>query len=66
MNLFARFSLIQQMLAGGAVILLAGMLLVGSWVASEIEVGVVSRAGLMTGHYVESFVSPRLQSLAGG
>lgn len=66
MNLFTRFSLIQQMLAGGAVILLAGMLLVGSWVASEIENGVVSRAGMMTGLYVDSLVSPRLQSLAGG
>ena len=66
MNLLSRFSLIHQMLAGGAVILLVGMLLVGSWVAREIESGVVSRAGLMTGLYVDSFVSPRLQSLAGG
>ena len=31
MNLLSRFSLIHQMLAGGAVILLVGMLLVGSW-----------------------------------
>lgn len=54
------------MLAGGAAILLVGMLFVGSWVASEIERGVVSRAGLITGHYVDSFVSPRLQSLADG
>ena len=66
MKLFARFSLIQQVLAGGAVILLAGMLIVGTWVASEIEGGVVKRAGLVTGLYVDSFVSPLLQSLAGG
>lgn len=66
MKLFARFSLIQQVLAGGAVILLAGMLVVGTWVASEIESGVVKRAGLVTALYVDSFVSPLLQSLAGG
>jgi signal transduction histidine kinase len=66
MKLFARLSLIQLVLAGGAVILLVGMLFVGTWVASEIESGVVKRAGLVTAHYVESFVSPLLQSLAGG
>ncbi len=66
MKVFARFSLFQQMLAGGVVVLLAGMLIVGTWVAREIESGVVSQAGLVTGLYVASFVSPRLQSLAGG
>lgn len=60
-----RFSLMQQMLAGGGVILLAGMLIVGTWVAREIESGVVRRAGMVTALYVDSFVSPLLQSLAG-
>lgn len=64
MKLFARFSLMQQVLAGGGVILLAGMLIVGTWVAREIEEGVVRRAGLVTALYVDSFVSPLLQSLA--
>ena len=45
MKLFARFSLMQQVLAGGGVILLAGMLIVGTWVSHEIETGVVRRAG---------------------
>jgi len=66
MKIDARFSLMQQMLAGGGVILLAGMLIVGAWVAHEIEGGVVRRAGLVTALYVDSFVSPLLQSLAGG
>ena len=66
MKIDARFSLMQQMLAGGGVILLAGMLIVGAWVAGEIESGVVRRAGLVTALYVDSFVSPLLQSLAGG
>ena len=65
MNPFARFSLVRLLLAGGAVILLAGMLVVGTWVGSEIESGVISRAGMVTGLYVDSLVTPHLQSLSG-
>jgi len=65
MNPFARFSLVRLLLAGGAVILLAGMLVVGTWVGSEIESGVISRAGMVTSLYVDSLVSPHLQLLAG-
>jgi len=54
---------VRLLLAGGAVILLTGMLVVGTWVESEIEKGVISRAGLVTSLYVDSFVSPHLQSL---
>ncbi|MBI3938652.1 MAG: sensor histidine kinase [Betaproteobacteria bacterium] len=66
MNPFARFSLVRLLLAGGAVILLVGMMFVGTWVEREIETGVINRAGLVTSLYVDSFVSPHLQSLAGG
>ncbi len=65
MNLLARLSLVRLLLAGGGVILLAGMLVVGTWVEKEIESGVINRAGLMTSLYVDSFVSSHLQSLAG-
>ena len=65
MNLLARFSLVRLLLAGGAVILLAGMLVVGTWVEREIESGVISRAGIVTSLYVDSLVSAHLQSLAG-
>ncbi len=64
MNLIARFSLVRLLLAGGAVILLAGMLVVGTWVGREIERGVISRAGMVTSLYVDSLVSAHLQSLA--
>ena len=64
MNLLARFSLVRLLLAGGAVILLTGMVVVGTWVGKEIESGVISRAGTVTSLYVDSFVSPHLQSLA--
>ncbi len=65
MKLLVRFSLVRLLLAGGAVILLAGMLVVGTWVEREIEGGVISRAGMVTSLYVDSLVSPQLQSLAG-
>ncbi len=65
MNFLARLSLVRLLLAGGGVILLAGMLVVGTWVEKEIESGVINRAGLMTSLYVDSFVSSHLQSLAG-
>jgi len=66
MNLLARIGLVRLLLAGGAVILLVGMLVVGTWVEREIEGGVTSRAALVTSLYVDSLVSPNLQSLAGG
>lgn len=66
MNLLARLSLVRLLLAGGAVILLAGMMVVGTWVGSEIESGVISRAGTVTSLYVDSLVSAHVQSLADG
>ena len=64
MKLLARLSLVRLLLAGGGVILLAGMLVIGTWVQKEIESGVISRAGTVTSLYVDSFVSPHLQLLA--
>jgi signal transduction histidine kinase len=65
MNLLARFSLLRLLLAGGTVILLVGVLVMGTWVSNEIESGVISRAGLVTSLYVDSVVAPHLQALAG-
>ncbi|MBI1965386.1 MAG: sensor histidine kinase [Betaproteobacteria bacterium] len=65
MKVLARFTLLRLLLAGGAVILLAGMLVVGTWVEREIENGVISRAGMVTSLYMDSLVTPHLQSLAG-
>ncbi|MBI5921088.1 MAG: sensor histidine kinase [Betaproteobacteria bacterium] len=66
MNLFARFSLVRQLLTGGGVILLAGMIVIGTWVQHEIESGVIGRAGTVTSLYVDSFISPHLESVTGG
>jgi signal transduction histidine kinase len=63
---FTRLSLVGQLLAGGAVILVAGMLVVGLWMSEDLERGHVDHVGLITGLYVDSFVAPHLQSLGNG
>lgn len=63
---FARLSLSRQFLVASFPILIIGMVVVGWWVGNKIESGVLTRVGGMASHYVESFVSPHLQSLAHG
>jgi signal transduction histidine kinase len=62
--LLAKLSLIRLLLGGGAVILLAGMLVIGLWLSHEIENAVLRRAGLISSLYVDSFLSSHLQSLS--
>lgn len=57
-------SLAGRFLLASLAILLVGMLGIGAWIGREIEHGVVSRAGAITGLYVDSIVTPSLQSLA--
>ncbi len=59
-----RLSLARQFLLTSLVILLMGMLVIGSWVGRQIEIGVVNRVAAVTALYVDSFVSPHLQFLA--
>ena len=63
MSAFIRRSLSRQFLIASFPILLIGMLLIGSWVATQIENSVAYRIGGMTGMYVDSFISPHVQSL---
>ncbi|MBI2310970.1 MAG: sensor histidine kinase [Betaproteobacteria bacterium] len=60
---FARLSLSRQFLLAGLPILLAGMLVIGTWVGTQIEASVIHRIGVVTGLYVNSFVAPHLQQL---
>lgn len=60
---FSRLSLARQFLLAGLPILLAGMLVIGTWVGKQIEAGVIHRIGVVTGLYVDSFVAPHLQQL---
>jgi len=66
MSVLARFSLFRQLLAGGAVALFVGMLVVGSWISREIETAVVHRTGVTTALFVDSYVSGSLDALAHG
>jgi len=45
------------------VILLIGMVGIGSWVEKQIETGVIHRTGATTALYLDSFVAPKLQEL---
>lgn len=64
MSVLAKLSLARRFLLTGCVLLVAGMLVIGTWVSRQIEAGVINRTGAVTGTFVESFVSPHLQSLA--
>lgn len=63
MSAFLRRSLSHQFLIASFPILLIGMLLIGSWMARQIEESVAYRIGGVTGMYVDSFIAPHVQSL---
>jgi signal transduction histidine kinase len=63
MSAFLRRSLSHQFLIASFPILLIGMLLIGSWMARQIEDSVAYRIGGVTGMYVDSFIAPHVQSL---
>jgi signal transduction histidine kinase len=60
---FTRFTLARQFLVLSFIILVTGMLFIGTWISNEIEQGVLNRTAAITALYVDSFVSPHLQSL---
>ncbi len=64
MKAFANVSLTRQFMLVSLAILLTGMLVIGVWVSYEIERGVLNRTAAITALYVDSFVSPKIQSLA--
>ncbi len=66
MNAFSRLSLLQRFLLFGFLILLGGMVLIGTWVGKQIEAGVISSTGVVTNMYLDGAISPHVQSLAGG
>ena len=63
---FTKFSLARQFLVISLIILVAGMLVIGAWVSQQIEQSVLNRTAAITALYVDSFVSPHLQSLQDG
>jgi len=63
MTKFRSLSLSRQFLVASFPILLIGMVVIGLWVAREIERGVVSRLGAVTSLYVDSLVAPHMPYL---
>ena len=60
---FRRASLSRQFLLLCFPILLGGMVVIGSLIGSQVEESVVHRMGGVTGMYVDSMISPHVQSL---
>jgi|CXWL01.1.fsa_nt_gi signal transduction histidine kinase len=60
---FTRLNLARQFLLLSFLILLSGMLIIGTWVGQQIEIGVVNRTAAVTALYVDSFIAPHLQEL---
>jgi signal transduction histidine kinase len=63
-NNFARLSLTKQFLMISFPILLAGTLVIGWWIGEQVKLSVVHRIGGITALYVDSFVSPYVQTLS--
>lgn len=62
-NYFNRLNLVQQFMLISLIILILGMLGLGSWVGGQIKSGVINHAGATTALYLDSFVAPLLQEL---
>jgi signal transduction histidine kinase len=63
MPILKRLNLSGQFLLFSLIVLLAGMASIGLWIQREIKEAVTHRTAEVTALYVNSFVSPQLQSL---
>lgn len=66
MGFLARMSLTRYLLVGGFIVMLVGMLVMGTWISSAIEKRVIDHEGELFALYVDSVISDHLQSLASG
>lgn len=57
-------SLARQFTMVSSVVLLGGMITIGTWVAAKIETSVTFNTAVNTALYIESFVAPHAQELA--
>ncbi|MEK6753706.1 MAG: sensor histidine kinase [Chloroflexota bacterium] len=63
MTAFTRLSLTRQFMLASFIILFSGMLIIGTWVGKQIEIGVIHRTAAVTALYVDSLISHHLQYL---
>lgn len=61
---FVLQSLSRQFLIANFPIFLAGTLVIGEWVALQVQQGVLNRIGAITGMYVDSFIQRHVQTLS--
>ena len=61
-----RWSLARKFLLANLVVVLVGVLITGSWLGIQIQTSVLDRTAVLTSLYVDSVVSPHLQSLSSG
>jgi signal transduction histidine kinase len=59
-----QWSLARQYLAASLIVVLAGVLITGAWMGHQIEASVLDRTAGVTALYVDSVLSPNLQTLA--
>ena len=62
---FERLSYSRQFLLGGAMLLVIGMIVVGTWLGREIERSAVNRAAAVAAVYVESILAAQLHAEPG-
>jgi signal transduction histidine kinase len=60
-----RWSLARQFLLANLVVVVLGVVLTGAWIGNQIQTSVLDRTAGITALYVDSVLSPHLQSLAG-
>src|SRR5437870_6155633 len=59
-----RWSLARQYLAASLLVVLTGVVITGAWIGHQIEASVLDRTAGISALYIDSVVSPNLQSLA--
>lgn len=59
-------SLARRFLFASLTVLLVGGLAIGLWVGAQLQRGIIDRTASITALYVQSFIEPHLESLAGG
>jgi signal transduction histidine kinase len=61
--LFAQLSLSQRFALTGSIVMLFGMLVIGSWVTGKIQANVTENTAQATALFMDSFISPLAQEL---
>ena len=60
---FKKLTLARQYMLVSLLVMLAGMIIIGLWISQQIETAVTNRTAAVTALYVDSYISPHLQSL---